>query len=79
MKYYSIHEFSKMIGVTPQTLRNWEAKNRLQASHTSTNGYRYYSQKQINEMLGIAAINKKIIGYCRVSSQKQKGDLERQI
>ena len=26
-----------------------------------------------------ASINKKIVGYCRVSSHKQKDDLERQI
>ena len=24
MKYYTINKFSKMLGVTPQTLRNWE-------------------------------------------------------
>ncbi|RGF12929.1 MerR family transcriptional regulator, partial [Blautia wexlerae] len=24
-KYYSIHEFSKIIGVSAQTLRNWDA------------------------------------------------------
>jgi len=79
VKYYSIHEFSKLIGVTPQTLRNWDANSRLKPSHTSTNGYRYYSQKQLNEILGIADVTKKVIGYCRVSSNKQKDDLERQL
>ncbi|MDY5716244.1 MAG: MerR family DNA-binding transcriptional regulator, partial [Selenomonas sp.] len=24
MKYYTINKFSKMLGVTPQTLRNWD-------------------------------------------------------
>ena len=45
-------------------------------------GYRYYSQEQLNHFLGLKLekqINKKIIGYCRVSSHKQKDDLERQI
>jgi predicted site-specific integrase-resolvase len=79
MKYYSIHEFSKLLGVTPQTLRNWDGNGKLKPSHTSTNGYRYYSQEQLNELLGISQSDKKVIGYCRVSSNKQKDDLERQI
>jgi len=79
MKYYSIHEFSKLLGVTPQTLRNWDTNNRLNPSYTSTNGYRYYSQQQLNELLGISEVGRKVIGYCRVSSIKQKDDLERQI
>ncbi|OBR91958.1 putative transposase [Clostridium ragsdalei P11] len=42
-------------------------------------GYRYYSQEQLNHFLGIKGIEtKKVIGYCRVSSHKQKDDLERQ-
>ena len=28
-KYYSIHEFSKIIGVSVQTLRNWDANGKL--------------------------------------------------
>ena len=46
-KYYSVHEFSKIIGVSAQTLRSWDANGKL--------------------------------GYCHVSSHKQKDDLERQI
>lgn len=26
MKYYSINEFSKILGVSAQTLRNWDKK-----------------------------------------------------
>lgn len=43
---------------------------------------KYYSQEQLNHFLGIRGIetkNKKVIGYCRVSSDKQKDDLEGQI
>lgn len=79
MKYYSIHEFSKILGITTQTLRNWDANNKLKPSHTSTNGYRYYSHQQLNELLGISDMGRKVVGYCRVSSNKQKDDLERQI
>ena len=72
MKYYSIHEFSKLISRTPQTLRNWDLSGKLKPHHTGANGYRYYSHQQLNELLGIGDIQRKIIGYCRVSSNKQK-------
>ncbi len=82
MKYYSIGEFAKEIGKAIQTLRNWDKKNILKPSHVTQGGTRYYSQEQLNHFLGLKSekqINKKIIGYCRVSSHKQKDDLERQI
>lgn len=81
MKYYSIHEFSKLIGRTPQTIRNWDASGKLKPHHTGSGGYRYYSHDQLREVLQIKedSRNKIIIGYCRVSSNKQKDDLERQI
>ncbi|MEG0153424.1 MAG: MerR family DNA-binding transcriptional regulator [Niameybacter sp.] len=28
-KYYSINEFSKILGVSPQTLRNWDNNGKL--------------------------------------------------
>lgn len=81
MKYYSIHEFSKLIGRTPQTLRNWDKSGKLKPNHTGTNGYRYYSHEQLKQILNIEdeKKNRVIIGYCRVSSNKQKDDLQRQI
>ncbi len=82
MKYYSIGEFANKIGKSIQTLRNWDKKNILKPSHVTQGGTRYYSQEQLNNFLGLKSeqkINKKIIGYCTVSSHKQKDDLERQI
>ncbi|WP_039240969.1 IS607 family transposase [Clostridium botulinum] len=81
MKYYSIHEFSKLIGRTPQTLRNWDKSGKLKPNHLGSNGYRYYSHEQLKQVLNISEIgNEKItIGYCRVSSNKQKDDLKRQV
>lgn len=79
-KYYSIREFSKILGVTAQTLRNWDTNGKLHPHHTSSNGYRYYSHEQLNQVLHIKPnIDKMVIGYCRVSSNKQKDDLEKQI
>lgn len=82
MKFYSIGQFSKLIGKTNQTLRNWDKDGTLKPHHVSESGYRYYSQEQLNHFLGLkqeVQLNKKTIGYCRVSSHKQKDDLERQI
>ena len=78
-KYYSIHEFSKIIGVSAQTLRNWDSNGKLHPHHTTTSGYRYYSDEQLNQVMNVKPKNRIIIGYCRVLSHKQTDDLERQI
>ena len=79
--YYTINKFSKLVGVTAQTLRNWEEKGTLIPHHKSPSGYRYYSTEQLNLILNkkIPERTKLTIGYCRVSSSKQQDDLERQI
>ena len=79
-KYYSINKFSKILGVSAQTLRNWDKKGKLHPHHTSSNGYRYYSHEQLNQVMNVKLnLDRIVIGYCRVSSNKQKDDLERQI
>lgn len=82
MEYYSIGKFAKMIGKTPQTLRIWHKKGILIPAHVTVGGTRYYSQEQLNHFLGFTqqkTTNRKVIGYCRVSSNKQRNDLMRQI
>ena len=73
MKCYSIGEFAKAISKTTKTLKPIRVEQ---------NGYRYYSQEQLNHFLGLKQennLNKKVVRYCRVSSHTQKDDLERQI
>ena len=80
MKFYSIQEVTKILNVTAQTLRNWDKTGKLIPNHKTVSGYRYYTENQIENLLGKnTKSNRKIIGYCRVSSNKQKDDLERQI
>lgn len=82
MKYYSIGKFANKIGKIVQTIRNWDKNNSLKPHHITEDGTRYYSQEQLNHFLGLKPkdkLDKKTIGYCRVSSHKQKDDLERQI
>ena len=47
MKYYSAKEVTRILGVTAQTLRNWDKQNKLKPSYTKSNGYRYYSEESI--------------------------------
>ncbi len=83
MKYYSIGEFAELTGKTIQTLRNWDKNNVLKPHHKAASGFRYYSQEQLNHFFGLKNSNeqrkRKIIGYCRVSNNKQKNELEKQI
>ena len=39
-KYYSINKFSKILGVSAQTLRNRDKNGKLQPHHTASNKYR---------------------------------------
>lgn len=78
-RYYSIREFRHLLGVTAQTLRNWDRCGKLKPHHTSSNGYRYYSHEQLQQMTRQKLQKEKpTIGYCRVSSKKQQDDLQRQ-
>lgn len=82
MEYYSIGKFAKLIGTTEQTLRNWDKKGTLKPHHITESGYRYYSQQQLNRLLGIKNHKDKtkiVIGYCRVSNNRKKDDLHKQI
>lgn len=86
MKIYNINEFAKRIGKSPGSLRNWDKNGRLKPNHLSPGGHRMYTEEQACDFLGIpfkktsfTSANKKVIGYCRVSTRKQKDDLTRQM
>ena len=70
-KYYSINEFSKILGVSAQTLRNWNNNAKLHFHHTLTNTNRCYSHEQLNQTMNIKPnLDKITIGYRRVLSNK---------
>ena len=81
MKYYSTKKVTEILGVTAQTLRNWDKEGKLKPSYVKSNGYRYYSEDSILSYTQERKTKKKlnVIGYARVSSKKQSEDLERQI
>ena len=75
MSKLSIGEASKLKGVSPSTLRRWEAEGKLIPERTA-NGHRRYD---LNQLLGIKKELSFTIGYARVSSHDQKEDLNRQV
>ena len=78
-KIYKPKEVSKILNVTVFTLQVWDRKGKLKAYRTPT-GRRYYTEKQINEVLGInqTTEKRKVIAYSRVSSKNQKDELKNQ-
>jgi MerR family transcriptional regulator, copper efflux regulator len=39
------------LGVSPNTLRNWDRSGKLKATRHPINGYRLYSRKQLDELI----------------------------
>ena len=81
MKYYSSKTVTQILGVTAQTLRNWDKEDKLKPAYVKSNGYRYYSEESILAYTQERKTKKNlnVIGYARVSSKKQVDDLERQV
>jgi predicted site-specific integrase-resolvase len=80
IRKYSIGQFAKLINRTEQTLRNWDKSGKLKPAYVDeVTGYRYYTDEQLKIYNGEKVKSKQTIGYCRVSSQKQKEALDRQI
>ena len=46
-KYLTVQETAKVLGVTPQTLRNWDKTGKLKALRNPINNYRIYQIKEI--------------------------------
>ncbi|EAI0963761.1 IS607 family transposase [Campylobacter coli] len=77
-----IGQASKLLGVSIQTLRNWDKQGLLKPDEITRGGSRRYkleSLKQINKNIHYNTDNLKTIAYARVSSHDQKDDLIRQV
>jgi len=68
MKYITIKEASKLIHVTPLTLRNWDKKGILKPYRNPINNYRLYRLDQIEGFL-------RRIEQSRVKQTRRKIDL----
>lgn len=77
MRYYKIGEFAKLIGRSPQTLRNWDKNGILKPAILTEDGRKLYSKEQLDSFLN--QNNKLIIGYCRVNAYNQSDELSDQV
>lgn len=80
MANYKVGEFAEKIGVSVSTLQRWDRTNVLKSRRTPTN-QRYYTDEDLNRVLNLEQETKskrKNVGYCRVSTQSQKQNLENQ-
>lgn len=50
-QYIKISEFSKLVGVSCVTLRDWERRGWLVPHHRTPSGYRYYTKSQADNLL----------------------------
>lgn len=81
-KLIAIGQASKLLGVSIQTLRNWDKQGLLKPDEITKGGSRRYkleSLKNINKNIKFNIDNLKTIAYARVSSHDQKDDLIRQV
>jgi predicted site-specific integrase-resolvase len=74
MKYLPSREASKILGLHPNTLRTYADNGTIEFYKTESGQRRY----NVEAYLGLQK-HSTTLCYCRVSSPKQRGDLERQI
>ncbi len=74
-KLYSVNKAADILGLHPNTVRRWADEGIIPSVRTK-GGHR---RVDISERLPESASSEHTICYCRVSSRKQKDDLDRQI
>lgn len=83
MNTYSIGKFAAEIGVTVESVRNWDRTGKLKPAFRNPSGHRYYTQEQVDLYLSLHKPDHPsrhhVVGYCRVSSSKEKDDLDKQV
>ena len=75
MRLIKIGKAAEMLGVSVQTLRQWEETGELLPDRKSAGGRRYYDA---DKLAGISQSDAVTVAYARVSSHDQKEDLDRQ-
>ena len=77
---YKPKDFAELLGVSVKTLQRWDREGILKANRTPTDR-RYYTYDQYLQFKGIEteSDNRKNVIYARVSTRKQKDDLQNQV
>jgi predicted site-specific integrase-resolvase len=74
-------EVAHLLGVNIKTVQRWDREGRLKPAGRTATGRRYYTEDQIlafRHERPASSIPRKIVAYCRVSSQSQRPDLKNQ-
>lgn len=50
-EYFSVKRAARFLGVTPNTLRNWEKNNKLKTHRNPANRYRLYCREDLEQLL----------------------------
>ena len=79
--YYTTAEVLNIFKIDSQTLYRWRKSGKIKSVHISSRKI-MYEKESVNKLLGIKSTKeknkRKNVLYCRVSSTKQKDDLEKQ-
>ncbi len=74
MKYVPSREAAKLLGVHPQSLRAWGNKGKINVKRTPGGKRLYDVESFVGQTVPTISVC-----YCRVSSAKQRDDLDRQV
>ena len=50
-KFLTVNDVARLIGVSPLTVRNWDAKGKLIAYRNPINNYRMYKNEDVESLL----------------------------
>jgi excisionase family DNA binding protein len=50
-KYLMVQEVARLLGVTPLTIRNWDARGKLAAYRHPVNNYRMYKVEDVEAII----------------------------
>ena len=50
-KFLTVREVSRLLGVTPLTVRNWDSRGKLVAYRNPVNNYRLYKVEDVEVLL----------------------------
>jgi len=67
-KFLTVKEVSRLLGVTPLTVRNWDARGKLVAYRNPVNNYRMYKVEDVEVIL-------RQIEYSKQKTRKLKIDI----
>ncbi|OGN34507.1 MAG: hypothetical protein A3I39_02655 [Candidatus Yanofskybacteria bacterium RIFCSPLOWO2_02_FULL_47_9b] len=50
-KYLTVNDVARLLGITPLTVRNWDAKGKLVAYRNPVNNYRMYKTEDVETII----------------------------